>query len=76
MVKPPPMPRPGTGGGGMAMMKAPWIADGRLRRSAVMAVAVNPFFAAPRGLLEHREERRRIPGLRAGRAREPANAAT
>ena len=36
MVKPPPVPMPGTGGGGMTMMKAPSIADRRLRKSAVI----------------------------------------
>ena len=49
MVKPPPVPMPGIGGGGITMMKAPWIAESRLRRSAVMTAAVSPFFRRTSG---------------------------
>src|ERR1700761_6711662 len=43
MVKPPPVPMPGIGGGGITMMNAPSIADSRLRRSAVIPWAFRPF---------------------------------
>ena len=43
MVKPPPVPMPGTAGGGITMMKAPSSADSRLRSSPVMTAAESPF---------------------------------
>ncbi len=49
MVKPPPVPIPGIGGGGMTMMNAPWIAESRLRRSLVMTAAVRPFLSLTSG---------------------------
>jgi hypothetical protein len=44
MVKPPPVPMPGIGGGGMTMINAPSMGASRLRKSLVMTAAVNPFF--------------------------------
>jgi hypothetical protein len=41
-LKPPELPMPCTGGGGMVSMKASWITDKRLRRSASTVAAVTP----------------------------------
>ena len=49
MAKPPPVPMPGTEGGGITMMKAPSMANSRLRRSLVMTAAVSPFFSRTSG---------------------------
>ena len=49
MVKPPPVPMPGIGGGGITMMKAPSMADSRLRRSAVITRAFSPFLRRTSG---------------------------
>ncbi len=43
MVKPPPVPMPGTAGGGMTMMKAPWMLASRMRRLFAIAFADSPF---------------------------------
>ena len=42
MVKPPPVPMPGTAGGGMTMMKAPWMLASRPRRLLAIAPADSP----------------------------------
>ena len=49
MVKPPPVPMPGIGGGGITMMNAPSIAASRLRRSAVITCAFRPFLRRASG---------------------------
>ena len=70
MVKPPPVPMPGIGGGGITMMKAPSIAESRLRKSAVITARGQPFLQPHLRLLEHRKQRGRIARLGAGRARQ------
>ena len=52
------------------MMKAPWIADRRLRSSAVIACRRQPLLQARFRLVEHREQRRGVARLRARRAGE------
>ena len=42
ILKPPPLPRPRTGGGGIAMMRASWMGAVCLRTSPRMAGAVRP----------------------------------
>ena len=49
MVKPPPVPMPGTDGGGITMMKAPSSTASRLRKFAVIAAADRPFFRRTSG---------------------------
>src|SRR6266404_2685801 len=49
MLKPPPVPMPGIGGGGMTMIKASSMLESRLRNSAVMTSAVSPFLARTSG---------------------------
>jgi len=63
MVKRQPVPMPGTGGGGMTMMKATSIEDrGACAKSAVITAADKPFFRPiTSGLLEHRNRAAHYP---------------
>ncbi len=76
MAKPPPVPMPGTAGGGMTMMKALWIADSRLRSSAVMAVAVSPFFSRTSGSSNTGNSAAALPAWVRVAPEKPAKAAT
>ena len=76
MVKPPPVPMPGTAGGGITMMKAPWIADRRLRSSAVIAVADNPFFRRTSGSSKTGNSAAALPACVRVAPEKPAKAAT
>ena len=70
MVKPPPVPMPGIGGGGITMMNAPSMAESRLRRSAVTTLCAQPLLEAHFRFFEHRKQRRRVARLCAGRPRQ------
>ena len=76
MVKPPPVPMPGTAGGGITMMKAPWIAARRLRSSTVMAFADNPFFIRASGSSNTGNSAAALPAWVRVAPEKPAKAAT
>ena len=76
MVKPPPVPMPGTAGGGMTMMNAPSIADSRLRKSAVITVADSPFFRRTSGSSNTGNRAAALPAWVRVAPEKPAKAAT
>ena len=76
MAKPPPVPMPGTAGGGITMMKAPWIAVRRLRSSLVIAAADNPFFRRASGSSNTGNSAAALPDCVRVAPEKPANTAT
>ena len=76
MVKPPPVPMPGTAGGGITMMKAPWILRSRWRRLLVMTAAVSPFFRRTSGSSNTGNSAAALPAWVRVAPEKPAKAAT
>ena len=76
MVKPPPVPMPGTAGGGMTMMNAPCSADSRLRKSLAIAFADSPFLWRSSGSSNTGNKAAALPAWVRVAPEKPAKAAT